>query len=397
MRADSQTPDRLFARAEPLSLRSTYVGMWVLVAFILSFVVWAHWAELEEQIRTKGTIIVSSRSQVVQSVDGGVLSRLHVREGDTVVAGDLIAELNPVRFQASSDEIFAKVISLRATIQRLEAEVTGQPLRFSADVREAPEILATQTRLHERRLQLQREELESIAQSLSLAQQELEALERLAETGDAASSEVLRSRRQASELQGALTNRRNTFLQEAQAELTRSRGELDQAEQVLAQRREALDSTRLRAPMSGTVKNVRITTIGAVLRAGDELLQIVPSDEPMIIEAKVKPVDVAFVRLGLKANVKLDAYDASIYGSFPGEVIYISPDTLESQDVMRRDEEPAYRVHVRILEMSARQTEEIDVIPGMTSTVEIITGKRTVAQYLLKPLRRMSAEALVER
>jgi adhesin transport system membrane fusion protein len=387
---------RLFARTESLAIGSSTRQLAVIVGLVAVAWTWASWATLQEQIRSQGQVIVSSRSQVVQAVDGGVLKKLNVKEGATVKAGDLLAELDPVRFQASNDEIVARVISLKANIQRLEAELSESPLAFSDDVKAYTDIVQAQQRLHQRRAELQREELSAIDRSLALATEELKSLERLAATGDAAQTEVLRARRQANELRGNYTNKHNGYRQEAQAELAKSRSELEAAEQQLAQKREALAATRLHAPMSGIVKNVRITTIGGVLKAGDELLQIVPSDDPLIIEAKVKSADVGFVRLGLKANVKLDAYDYTIYGSMKGHVTYISPDTVQDPNP-KQDEPPSYRVHVQIDEMPKNSSKPIEVIPGMLATVEIITGERTVAQYLLKPLRRVQSEALVER
>lgn len=385
----------LFARARPLVVSRAYTVLWWSVGAVAAFWIWASWATLDEQVRAPGTVIVSSRSQVVQSVDGGVLRTMHVREGDTVQKGDLLAELDTIRFQASADEVVAKVTYLKATIQRLEAELDETDLHFSKDIAAYPDIVQAQTRLFERRRKFQREETEAIEKSLKLAEQELAAIENLAETGDASQSELLKARRAVVELSAQMTNKKNTYRQEAQAELAKSRSELESNEQVLTQRNEALQSTKLRAPMSGVVKNVRITTVGAVLREGEEILQIVPSDEPMIIEAKVKSRDVAFIRKGLRANVKLDAYDYTVYGSLVGHVTYISPDTLE--DEKKRDEDPTFRVHIEITEFPEKSKEDIEVIPGMTASVEIITGERTVAQYLLKPLRRVSSAALVER
>lgn len=387
--------ERLFARSEPLNLGRSHFILWGLLLFIGVFCAWATWAHLEEQIRAPGTVIVSSRSQVVQVVDGGVLQKLHVREGDTVVAGDLLAELDPERFQASSQEIRTKVASLRANIERLEAELDDRPLRFSEDVRKYPDIVRFMRNLYDRRRELQEEELTALQRSLSLSSQELDALENLAATGDASTSEVLRMRRQVSEIRGEITNKRNGYRQEAQSELAKARAEMEQAEQVLIQRVGALQATKLYAPMSGTVNSIKATTIGAVMKSGDELLQIVPSDDPLLIEAKVTPRDVAFVRRDLKANVKLDPYDYTVYGSLKGHVTYISSDTLEEDTP--KGKTTYYRVHVQIDEFPEKRGDEIDVLPGMTSTVEIITGDRTVAQYLLKPLRRVSSEALVER
>ena len=197
------------------------------------------------------------------------------------------------------------------------------------------------------------------------------------------------------DLRAQQANKHNGFRQDAQLELAKVQSELAQTEQVYAQRHEALTSTQLRAPMSGIVKNVRYTTLGAVLKAGDELLQIVPSDDALIIEARVKPSDVAFLRHGLRANVKLDAYDYTLYGALKGEVIYISPDTLEED--LKRDEKPYYRVHIRTDSNVPNGQKALEVRPGMTASVEIITGSRTIANFVLKPLRRTVDEALHER
>lgn len=387
--------ERLFARTEPLQVGRTYRFATLLTAVLVITAAWSSWATLDEQVRAPGTVIVSTRSQVIQVVDGGVLRKLHVREGDTVKRGDLLAELDTVRFAASTDEMAAKVVSLRAAIQRAEAELEQRPLQFSEDVRAFPDIVSSQRDLFERRRTLQSEELSGLEQAFKLAQQELALTEKLAETGDASLAEVIKSRRQVNEVRSAITNKRNGYRQEAQADLAKNRAELEQAEQVLTQRQQALDSTRLLAPMAGIIKNVRVTTLGGVLKSGDELMQIVPSDEPLIIEAKVKPADVAFIRNDLPANVKLDAYDYTIYGSLKGHVTYISADTLEED--LQKDEEPYYRVHIQIDTFPEQHRDKVEVIPGMTAKVEIITGERTVAQYVLKPLRRVSSEALTER
>jgi membrane fusion protein, adhesin transport system len=386
---------RLFARTSALRMGREYRLGLILTGILFVLSAWASWAELDEQIRATGTAIVSSRSQVVQVVDGGVLQRLLVKEGDPVKRGDLLAELDTARFQASTEEVSAKLNHLKASMARLSAELDETPLRFPPELALHVDVTEAQRSLYERRRQLQREEQSALARSIRLAEQELKALEELAQTGDAAEAEVLRLRRQVNELRALAVNKRNTYRQEAQSELAKARTELEQSEQILAQRREALEATRISAPMGGTVKNVRVTTIGAVFRSGEELLQIVPSDEPLIIEAKVRPADVGFIRKDLKANVKLDAYDSAVYGSLKGHVTYISPDTL--RDEQSRDEQPYYRVHVQIDEIPPRSRDRIEVLPGMTSTVEIITGRRTVAQYLLKPIRRASSEALVER
>lgn len=389
--------DRLFARTAPLDTRRSKRVLLMGISTLIVLAIWASWATLEEQIRARGKVVVSSRAQVIQIVDGGVLARLLVKEGDKVKEGDLLAELQTVRFQASAEEVASKVAGLRAAVQRLEAELEGVAPRFDPALSKTyPDIIQSQQNLYNRRVQLQREEQGALSRSVQLATQELKALETLQATGDAGLSEVIRTRRQVSELSASAVNKRNAYRQEAQSELAKSRSELEQAEQLLTQRREALNATDIRAQMNGTVNNIRITTVGAVLRAGEELMRVIPSDEPLLIEAKVSPVDVAFLRLGLPANVKLDAYDYSIYGSLKGKLSYISADTVEAESPAK-DEEPSYRVHLLIDPPQEARQQKIEVLPGMTATVEIITGERTVMQYLLKPLRRAQAEALVER
>lgn len=388
--------EELFIRARPIHVRRTQSLLAVLVLMIASFIAWANWATLDEQVRTSGKVIVSSRSQKVQAVDGGVLSRMLVREGQSVEAGDLLAELDRTRFAAGAQELRGKALSLRANVERLTAEINDEPLEFSDEVEQDPRLVRIQRELHKRRLRLQNDTLSSIKSALSLAKQELAALEDLASTGDASQSELLQARRRVVELQGEWANSRNEYQREAQARLGDLQSELQQTLQQLKQRDEALDATRIRAPMAGTVKNIEISTIGAVLKSGEELMQIVPSNEPMLVEARLMSRDVAFVRPGLRANVKLDAYDFTVYGSLTGAVTYISPDTIDTD--LKQDEQPYYRALVEITELPQRPgMDPIEVIPGMTATIEIITGEKTVAQYLLKPLRRGSAAALTER
>jgi adhesin transport system membrane fusion protein len=388
--------EELFSRARPIHTGLAGNLLWVMVLVMLGSVAWANWAVLDEQVRATGKVIVSSRSQIVQVVDGGVLQELRVKEGDVVQAGDVLAELDRARFEASAAEIRSKVLDLTANVQRLQAELDGVPLTFSKVIQDEPELAIRQRSLHERRLRQQRQERESLTKSLSLAEEELSAVQQLARTGDASESEVLSARRQVIELKGKLTNGQNEYRRDAQNELAVTQAELEQTLQVFRQRKEALDATVIHAPMSGSVKNIRITTMGAVLKSGDELMQIVPSDEPMLVEVRLYSKDVAFVRPGLRANVKLDAYDSSIYGSLAGEVVYVSPDTIDED--LKQNEDPYYRAQVKITKLPERaKVEPLEVIPGMTATAEIITGHRTVAQYILKPLRRGSAEALTER
>lgn len=388
--------DRLFARTQPIDVTRSNRLLALLVLLVIAVVVWANIAIIDEQVRAQSEVIVSSRSQVVQAVDGGTLKVLHVREGQRVKQGDLLAELDQARFEASSAETRAKALSYRANVERLTAELSDQPLNFSQEVEQDTQLTSNQRALHQQRLRQQREQRNAIWASLKLAKEELALMERLAGTGDAPYNEILRLRRQVSELQAELANTANETRREAQAKLAEFQSQLNQTEQVLKQREEALQDTYIVAPMSGTVSNIDVTTIGAVLARGAELMQIVPSDDPLLIEARVQSGDVAFVRRGLPANIKLDAYDFTVYGSLKGTVSHISADTIDED--LEQNEQPYYRVLIEVDEIPQRfDSVDIELIPGMTGLVEIITGERTVAQYMLKPIRRGTAAALTER
>lgn len=386
--------------------------MRALAVGLLILVLWSCVARVEEQIHAAGSFIASSRSQVVQAVDGGAIVELRVRQGDVVKAGQVLAVLDPQRIQASNDEVAAKVLSLKANMARLEAEVAATAAAaagpadpalpvpvpdFPPDVQAQPELVASQTDLMQQRQRALEEDLSSYGKSLELARQELSALIRLKRTGDASETEILRARIKVTEVEGQLNSRRNKYLQDSQAELSKARDDLSQAEQQLTQRSAILAATQIKAPMSGIVSNVRVTTLGGVMRAGEELLSIVPSNEPLIVEAKVKPADVAFLRPGLPANIKLDAYDYTIYGSIRGHVAYVSPDTL-TEDT-RQGPVTYYRVQIETEDAKPVTIKgaPFDILPGMQANVTIRTGDRTVANYLLKPLRRSMGEALTER
>jgi adhesin transport system membrane fusion protein len=365
---------------------------------VAGFLAWAYWAEIDQISRATGQVIPSGRVQIVQSADGGVITELLVREGDRVTRGQLLVRLDSVKAKAGVDESRGKEAALRTALARVEAELYDRPLKFDPALEAYPEFIANQTSLYEKRRSALAAELETLEQMHALVSQELKMNEPLLETGDVSRSEVLRLQRQQAEVAGQIVNRRNRYLQELQTELAKLEEELVTAEQVRMQREDQLSRTELTAPADGIVKNVRFTTVGAVLRPGDEMLQIVPTNDVLIVEAKVRPADIGFIRLGQPANVKFDAYDFKIYGSGIGSVTYISADTLTEQSP--RGEVSYYRVHVDVDTSGMRQRrphESIEIQPGMTATVEIKTGENTVLKYLSKPITKTLSEALTER
>lgn len=369
----------------------------VAAAGFLLLLLWAWLARIDQVTRAPGQVIASARTQVVQTPDGGVLQRLMVKEGDHVVKGQILAVLERSRVQAAVNDTSAKVAASKITLARLSAEVYGHPLEIAANLQKYRDYVKNQTDLYTRRQRALNEEIHALQRSLQLSNEELEMNQPLLKTGDISRAEVLRLQRQVSDIQSQITNRRNKYFQDAQAEMTKTQEDLRTQEETLSDRAQLLGHTELAAPARGIVKSIRLNTEGGVLRAGEELMQILPTDSDLVVEAKLRPADVAFIKVGLPVTVKLDAYDYAIFGSLRGAVSYISADTL-TEDT-RQGELTYYRVRVRIneREFKGSQASSIEVRPGLTGTVEIRTGERSVLSYMTKPIMKSFGQGLGER
>lgn len=378
-------------------LRGSRWVMWITFLGIAIFVAWAWYAELDQITRAPGSVIASSRTQLVQSQDGGVLEEMFVREGDRVEAGQLLARIDRTRAQAAYLETRAKAAALSAALARLKGEMfTAQP-RYDAAFDDYPEFRSSQNELLRKRRAALDEDLAAVRRMKALVEEELSLNLPLVQSGDVSRTEVLRLQRQVADLQAQMTNKRNKYFQDVQAEFGKTQEELAGVEQMMAQRRSQLDQTELRAPVRGVVKDVRITTQGGVIRPGEDVMQIVPLEDDLVIEARVSPADIAFLALGLDATVKIDAYDYTVYGGLPGKLTFVSADTLK--DDLRQGEEPYYRVQVRTTarEFSKGTRAALEIQPGMTGSIEIKTGRKTVLQYLAKPIVKTLDESLGER
>lgn len=377
--------------------QSTLVIFGVITFFVLA-VGWSFWAELDQVSRAPGQVIPTGRIQVIQSTDGGQIERLFVREGDNVEDGQLLVQLEDVKLRASVSEAQGKVASLMSTMARINAELFDRPLIFPKEVQNFPEFVTNQTLLYNKRRQALDDQVSALDEMLGLMRQELNMNMPLLEQGDVSKADVLRLQRSVSDIESQIVNVRNKYLQDLQAEYTKTEEDLVTAREVLAQRSDALKDTKIRAPVDGIVKNVRLTTVGGVLRPSDEVLSIVPTGDELIVEAKMSPSDIAYVRVGQPASVRFDAFDSSIYGTADGEVTYVSADTLTEQSP--QGEQVFYRVHIEVdtSSMKPRHADEkIEIQPGMTATAEIQTGKNTVWKYLTKPINKTFGEAMTER
>lgn len=365
---------------------------------VAAFVLWSLWAEIDQVTRARGELIPSGRTQIVQSEDGGTIAEILVQEGDRVTKGQMLVRLDETRPRAAVQESQAQVAALKARMARIQAELFNKPLVFPPETNSHPEFTASQRELYFRRRQALSSQIRSLESMLRLVREELNMNLPLVTSGDVSRSEVLRMQRSASDLEGQISNRRNEYLAELQTEYAKTEEELATAEEQLTQRSAVLGGTELRAPTDGVIVAVKFNTVGGVLRPGDEVLQIVPTADKLVIEARVSPADIAFIKRDQDAAVKFDAYDSTIYGSAEGRVTHISADTLseETPDGI----ETYYRVRLTA-DPSAlrprRPDEKIILQPGMTATAEIITGQTTVFAFLTKPILKTASNSLGER
>lgn len=389
---------RVFALSDHSSLRVPRILLRVAVAFLALLLLWASLFKIDQVVHAQGQVIASARTQIVQAADGGVLIDMKVQEGDEVKVGQIIAVLEKERALASYTESQGKVMALRMTVARLQAEITDKPLIYDENVQKSyPTLYETQMNLYKQRRKAIDDQLAVLKDNVQLANEELAMNLPLEKMGDISKADIMKLKRQVNEARNQFATAKNKYLQDSSAELNKAQEDLNAQEQILSDREQLLVHTDIVAPATGIVKSVRVTTLGGVVRQGDEILQILPTESDLVVEAKVKPADMANIKVGLPAKVKLDAYDYSIFGTMTGVVIYVSPDALSEET--KAGPTTYYRVKVAISEKDykADQAEGIEVRPGMTATVDVQTGKRSVLSYLLKPLTKTFTESFGER
>ncbi len=361
----------------------------LVIALFGSLGVWAYHAVIEQVATGPGRAIAAQREQVIQSLEGGILTDVLVREGDLVNPGDPLVQLDPIRAQSSYGEGRNKLLALKATAARLQAEandLSSPP--FDRDVLADKALVERERSTLQARRQTLQQVVSAQRRTRDLLQREISITEPMVAQGLVAEVELLRLKRQSSEIDGQIAERLNRFRAESSAELVRVMGEISQISEVLVAKQDQVERTIVRAPIRGTVKNIRITTRGGVIQPGQDILEVVPWGDNLLVEAKIRPSDISFMQTGQRATVKISAYDPQIYGSLQGTVEFISPDTLKEEKTQR--EETYYKVIVRtdtsVLHYNGK---DLPVLPGMTTTVDIKTGTTTVANSLLKPLLRL--------
>ena len=432
-------PDYITDIRHAIMAQSPRGGRLILYATTLLFVIFLIWAglsEVEESTRGEGKVIPSGHIQVVQNLEGGIIAEILVNVGELVEKDQLLLRIDETRFASSFQENRAKYLADKAKAARLEAEASGTPFRVPEEVlKEKPEIAALEQELyqsrmfelqsslsikkqqaHQRKIELQelRSKQEELIRTNALLQQELRMTKPLVAKGAVSDVEILRLEREVSQKEGEIVSIRHeipraqskyqeammaiqelnlNYSNKSKAELNEVLAQVDESSSTSLALKDRLERTAVRSPVNGTVNRLLVTTIGGVVQPGMDLVEIVPREGNLLIEAQIKPSDIAFLRPGQDANIKFTAYDYTIYGSLPAKLEHISADSITDERG-----NSFYLVRLRTKKNFLGTTQhQLPIIPGMVSTVDILTGKKTILSYILKPVLRAKSSALRER
>jgi adhesin transport system membrane fusion protein len=385
--------------------RSNRYIIWITLAVLLIAIAWASIFSLDEVTVAQGKVITTSGGQVVQSLEPGILREILVQDGQQVAEGEVLLRLDDVRAGSIYREAFEKWLSLTAQSARLRAEAYDMPLDFPASLKKHPEIIKRESQAFTARKNAKDEQVVAFKKSLKALSREITLTAPLVKQGVVSEVELLRLQRQEAGIEGQIAELRTRYFATANNELVRVDSELAQISEMLRTYEDVYKRTVIRAPMQGVIKDIKITTIGAVVSAGEVILEIVPIHEEMLVEAFVPPTEVAYLKLGQRATVKLSAFDYGHFGGLEGVLELISADALtdESKSGARATHNPVniepgfYKILIKILNPGIeRKGMKLIPQPGMVATVDILTDHKTVLEYLFRPAQTLK-EALRER
>ncbi|KFD21191.1 MULTISPECIES: HlyD family efflux transporter periplasmic adaptor subunit [Tatumella] len=391
--AAEETSDDAFSE---VSATSSVRMVITITLFLVLFFIWAWFCKVDEVSNGPGQVIPTLRDQKIQSRDGGVLTDLYVHEGEIVDKGSILAQLDPTQGESSLDESAARYRAVLAAGARLRAEASGadHPV-FPAELNDYPQLIQSETALFNARRKNLADTLSSLNSSLSYLTKQINITRSLLSSGAASQVDLLKEERDRADLQLRISDAQTGYQVKTQEELSKADAEIKALQPVVAGRQASLNKLTLRAPVRGIIKSLDVTTIGGVIPPNGTLMSMVPLDDQLLVEARISPRDIAFIRPGLEAKVKVTAYDYSIYGGLKGKVVTISPDTI-------RDEVKPENIYYRVFVLTDSDSlvnargKHFPIVPGMVTSTDIKTGSRTIWDYLTKPLNKVN-EALHER
>ena len=410
--------------------------VWSTGVLLVIFLIWAAFSDLEEVTRGEGKVVPSGHTQVVQNLEGGIIAEILVNVGQFVKKDQLLVRIDETRFSSSFQENRAKYLSNKAKSARLKAEATGAPLVIPEDVeKERPDIAARERQLHssrrveissstdikrqqvlQRRQELQelRAKLTELNRTFALLQKEINLIRPLVKQGAASDVEILQLERQASQMEGEIERIKHeipraqskydeaqisvrelqlTYQNKSKQDFNEILRELDETESSSIALKDRLDRTSVRSPVNGTVNRLFVKTVGGVVQPGMDLVEVVPFEGTLIVEARIKPADIAFLRPGQKATVKFTAYDYTVYGSLDAKLEHVGADSITDEKG-----NSYYLVRVRTDKSHlGKEGNPLPIMPGMVASVDILTGKKTVLSYILKPVLKAHSVAMRER
>jgi len=373
--------------------------LYLIAAVVAAAITWAALARVDEVTKADARVVPEGHEQVIASLEGGLLHELLVHEGDQVEEGQSLAVLDPTRYESQQAEGETKRIALKAQIARLTAESTGRPLEFPPEVLAQPQVAESERDSYNARRHALDDAVGSNGRGIDMLKRELAMSEAMSAKGLLSEVEVLHLRRQINDLSLQSSDRLNRFRQDASSELAKLHTDLTALEEQQAGRQDVLSRTIIKSPVHGLVKNIRINTLGGVIGPGAPIMEIVPIGKRTLIEARVKPGDIGFLKVGQIAKVKLAAYDFSVYGGLEGAIESISPDAIGDPDRVSSGGADAtyYRVMLRVDNNTLHEKgKALTVLPGMTGSAEVRIGERSVLNFLLRPMLK-SKEAFRER
>ncbi len=369
--------------------RSSHIIFFAVILFFITAFFWANNAVLDEVTTGEGKVIPSTEIQVIQHLEGGIIEKIFINEGDVVNKEQALMQIEDTRFSANYKELTRKINNLEIEVIRLNAEINNKPFIVPDSIsKNNLELVHSKMSLYNIKIA----EINELKQGLSLIERELVLTKPLLKNGSVSEVEILRIERLANEIKSKML----AFNSKTLSELNSTKTELNVLKETLSSKKDILKRTTVRSPIKGIIKQIKINTIGGVIKPGMDILEIIPLDDTLLIEAKIRPSDIGFIHPNQKVMVKISAYDFSIYGGINGKVEKISADTIE--DEKSKKQESFYLIRVRTKKNYIGSSKKpLYIIPGMMASVDILTGEKTVLDYILKPIMKARNRALRER